>query len=41
MNTHMQVTLGSYKLCRFPLESGEKLQAWDAADEYLLTDVTQ
>lgn len=37
----MKVALGSYKLKRFPLEVIEKLQAWDAADEYLLNDVAE
>ncbi len=41
MKTQMQVALGNYKLSRFPLETGEKLQAWDAADEYLLNDVAE
>ena len=41
MKIQMQVALGSYKLSRFPLETNEKLQAWDAADEYLLNDVAE
>jgi len=40
MKIEMQVALGSFKLQRFPIEAGEKLQAWDAADEYLLNDVS-
>jgi len=40
MKTEMQVALGTFKLQRFPIEAGEKLQAWDAADEYLLNDVS-
>lgn len=41
MNTQMQVALGNYKLHRFPIEKDEKLQAWDAADEFLLNDVAE
>ena len=35
----MQVAQGNFKLQRFPIAAGEKLRAWDAADEYLLNDI--
>ncbi len=35
----MQVAQGQFHLQRFPLEKGETLRAWDAADEYLLNDI--
>jgi len=28
---------GTFKLQRLPLQKGQTLRAWDAADEYLLT----
>lgn len=37
--TNMQVAQGEFHLQRFPLEKGETLRAWDAADEYLLNNV--
>jgi len=35
----MQVAQGAFKVQRFPIAAGEKLRAWDAADEYLLNDI--
>lgn len=32
-------SLGSYQLKRYPLRQNETLQAWDAADEYLLNHI--
>lgn len=37
--TTLQVAQGKFQLLRFPIERNEKLQAWDAADEYLLNDI--
>lgn len=37
--TIMQVPQGKFQLLRFPVERDERLRAWDAADEYLLSDV--
>ncbi|WP_428353549.1 methyltransferase [Methyloprofundus sp.] len=37
--TYMQTAQGQFQLQRFPLEKNNKLRAWDAADEYLLSDV--
>jgi len=37
--TTMQVAQGQFHVQRFPVEKGNKLRAWDAADEYLLNDV--
>jgi len=37
--TYMQVAQGQFQILRFPLEKNEKLQAWDAADEYLLNSL--
>jgi len=34
--TTMHVAQGRFQVLRFPVEKNEKLQAWDAADEYLL-----
>ncbi|OQK18508.1 50S rRNA methyltransferase [Methyloprofundus sedimenti] len=39
LETTLQVAQGHMQLQRFPVEKGEKLRAWDAADEYLLNDV--
>lgn len=38
-DTYMQVAQGKFQLLRFPVEKDERLRAWDAADEYLLSDV--
>ena len=38
--TTMQVVQGRFHLLRFPIEKNERLRAWDAADEYLLNDVS-
>ncbi len=35
----MQVVQGKFYLKRFPEQNNDTLQAWDAADEYLLNDV--
>ena len=35
----MTTAMGSYRLNRFPLRQNESLQAWDAADEYLLNTI--
>lgn len=37
----MTTALGSYQLKRYPLRQNETLQAWDAADEYLLNHVAE
>lgn len=39
--TTMQVPQGRLQILRFPIEKHEKLQAWDAADEYLLQNVAE
>ena len=39
--TTLQVTQGCFQILRFPSAKNEKLQAWDAADEYLLQDVAE
>jgi len=39
--TTMHVAQGQFQILRFPIEKNEKLQAWDAADEYLLQDVAK
>jgi len=39
--TTMQVAQGRFQILRFPIEKNEKLQAWDAADEYLLQNVAE
>lgn len=38
--TNMQVAQGQFKMQRFPIEKNQKLRAWDAADEYLLNNLT-
>jgi len=38
--TTLQVAQGCFELLRFPIVKAEKLRAWDAADEYLLNDVS-
>jgi 16S rRNA G1207 methylase RsmC len=35
----MTTAMGSYRLNRLPLRQNESLQAWDAADEYLLNTI--
>ncbi|RLA22454.1 MAG: 50S rRNA methyltransferase [Gammaproteobacteria bacterium] len=37
----MHVAQGQFQILRFPIEKNEKLQAWGAADEYLLQDVAK
>ncbi|RLA22012.1 MAG: 50S rRNA methyltransferase [Gammaproteobacteria bacterium] len=37
--TTIRVTQGQFYVQRFPMEQGEKLRAWDAADEYVLNDL--
>jgi len=39
--TTMHVAQGQFQILRFPIEKNEKLQAWGAADEYLLQDVAK
>lgn len=39
MNAYLDVPQGRFELRRFPLRKNELLQAWDAADEYLLQHV--
>ena len=37
----MQVAQGRFKILRHPIEKNDKLQAWDAADEFILNDVSE
>jgi len=38
-NTQLDISGQSLTLYRYPIRQGDKLQAWDAADEYLLQEV--
>lgn len=40
MNCYLQVPQGRFELRRFPVRKNETLQAWDAADEYLLQQLS-
>ena len=41
MKVNFETALGSYRIQRFPLRAQQPLQAWDAADEYLMEYVEQ
>lgn len=38
-NTQLDISGQSLTLYRYPIRKGDKLQAWDAADEYLLQEI--
>lgn len=41
MQTHLVTPYGEFELLRYPSQSDDPLQAWDAADEYLLDTLAQ